>query len=240
MAPKSERFEMRLDEETLSRVDEWRSRQGDLPSRAEAMRRLVEVGLAEPAKRRSVTLSDGEKLLFMVLRDMAKQLNLNKGETDLDLMASVIYGGHYWAPRWTMSGLFHDHEDKDSDVKFVVDVLDMWSFIESGYAKLTKKERDQIFEEVGPLGRDVKFSGFDGNNEAELMSIAQFLVRDMGRFSGFKSRELNSHIQLAGAYRRMLGVFEPMRSSLAGSSLSAADITKLLLARTVGLKSGGF
>ncbi len=45
MAPKTERFEMRMDPETLARVDEWRRKQPDLPSRAEAMRRLVDLGL---------------------------------------------------------------------------------------------------------------------------------------------------------------------------------------------------
>ena len=35
MQPKSERFEMRLDLGTLERVDAWRMRQADLPSRAE-------------------------------------------------------------------------------------------------------------------------------------------------------------------------------------------------------------
>ena len=45
MAPKSERFEMRMDEDILTRVDKWRADQVDVPSRAEAMRRLIELGL---------------------------------------------------------------------------------------------------------------------------------------------------------------------------------------------------
>ena len=45
MAPKTERFEMRLDVEMLDQIDEWRRKQGDIPSRAEAIRRLVELGL---------------------------------------------------------------------------------------------------------------------------------------------------------------------------------------------------
>lgn len=231
MAPKSERFEMRLDEEILGRVDEWRSKQGDVPSRAEAMRRLIEQGLARQNST-AVSFTDGEKLLFMILRDMSKQLNLKRGETDLDLMASVIYGGHYWAPRWAMTGLFHDHQDKESDVQFVVDVLDMWSFMEYGYSKLTEEEKGQIATDVGPLGKIVKFSGFDGNNESELMSIAKFFVDDMGRFSEFKGRDMNAHVPLAGAYRKMLTVFSSMRDSLVGASLSASQITKVLQART--------
>jgi hypothetical protein len=45
MSPESVRFEMRIDPKTLSRVDEWRRKQADLLSRAEAIRRLVELGL---------------------------------------------------------------------------------------------------------------------------------------------------------------------------------------------------
>lgn len=52
---KSERFEMRVSEELLDRVDEWRRQQADLPSRAEAMRRLIEESLkaTKPSGRKS-------------------------------------------------------------------------------------------------------------------------------------------------------------------------------------------
>ena len=46
MAPKTERFEMRLETTMIERVDAWRRKQEDLPSRAEAFRRLIELGLS--------------------------------------------------------------------------------------------------------------------------------------------------------------------------------------------------
>ena len=46
MKTKSERFELRIDEEQLSRIDEWASEQSDRPTRAEAVRRLVNLGLS--------------------------------------------------------------------------------------------------------------------------------------------------------------------------------------------------
>ena len=42
---KTERFEMRVPESFLKAVDEWRRKHPDLPSRSEAIRRLVEIGL---------------------------------------------------------------------------------------------------------------------------------------------------------------------------------------------------
>jgi metal-responsive CopG/Arc/MetJ family transcriptional regulator len=48
---KTERFEMRAGEAFLNALDDWRRRQPDLPSRAEAVRRLVEAALADEKKR---------------------------------------------------------------------------------------------------------------------------------------------------------------------------------------------
>jgi hypothetical protein len=45
MDEKTERFEMRVPASFLKVVDEWRRKQPELPSRAEAIRRLVEIGL---------------------------------------------------------------------------------------------------------------------------------------------------------------------------------------------------
>ena len=45
MAPKTERFELRLEANTIGQVDQWRAKQADLPSRSEAIRQLVQTGL---------------------------------------------------------------------------------------------------------------------------------------------------------------------------------------------------
>jgi hypothetical protein len=45
--PKTERFEMRAPTALLRAVDDWRRRQPDLPSRSEAIRRLIEAGLSK-------------------------------------------------------------------------------------------------------------------------------------------------------------------------------------------------
>jgi hypothetical protein len=38
-------FQMRVSDEFLKAIDKWRQKQDDAPSRAEAIRRLVEIGL---------------------------------------------------------------------------------------------------------------------------------------------------------------------------------------------------
>tara|TARA_R100001143_G_C3293917_1_gene102510 strand:- start:17 stop:223 length:207 start_codon:yes stop_codon:yes gene_type:complete len=47
---KSKNFQMRVSEDWLSQIDDWRRHQDDLPSRAEAIRRLIEQGLKAEAE----------------------------------------------------------------------------------------------------------------------------------------------------------------------------------------------
>ena len=206
----TERIEIRLDEEVLKRVDDWMERTGDASSRSDAIRQLVDIGLGTVTGK-SIHLSAGDKLNFMLLRDLVKHLRVPT-ETNLDFMSQVIYGGHYWAPTWEMQGLFHDHTDRPADVTLVVNVLDMWSFIEEALEKLPAEEIELV--KAANYDQLPQFAGFDGNNESELMSIAMFFVQDMDRFSRFKGRDFNSHSPSVGRYRRMAAAFEPMRKSL--------------------------
>ena len=68
---KTERFEMRLDEDILIRIDRWRSQQGDVPARAEAMRRLVETGLARSSPE-VITFRSAEKLIIAMLANLLR------------------------------------------------------------------------------------------------------------------------------------------------------------------------
>jgi uncharacterized protein YfbU (UPF0304 family) len=226
---KTERFELRLDEDTVARIDNWRALQADLPSRAEAMRRLVELGIGR-SQHESVRFTDGEKLLLLMMRDLYRHLHVTNAESDPEFIAEVIFGGHFWAPKWKLLGVFHDHEDDPRDLHWVLNVLDMWDRIEAGYERLSKKDRIAIARDAAPLGEHVRFPGFDGNNEAAALGIASFLVNKMERFSRFAKRDLNSHLPTRDTYQRMLKVFEPMRKNLVGRELGAAQITELLKA----------
>lgn len=231
MTPKSERFELRIETELLDRLDAWRSSEDDKPSRAEAIRRLMEAGLAHDNRGRVPHLTDGERLITSMLADVSAHLRV-KGETDVRFVKKVLYGGHYWAFGWEMPGLFHGHADKQERVRFVVDVLDMWMFIEEAMMKFSAKEKKRVETEAEPFGKYVHYFGFDGNNESEYLSIASFLIEDMGRFSIFKDRgHVNSHHPTLDTYGRMLSVFLPLRTTLVGRNLSPEEVITLMKAR---------
>lgn len=230
MQPKTERFEMRLDPGTLEKVDAWRKRQADLPSRAEAVRRLMETGLSE-MESKPLRLSDGEKLIASMLCEICKHHKIDGG-IDPSFVEEVIYGGHYWGLEWKYGGIFDVQADNMETVHEVGDILDVWWFLEQSYARLSKKDKDYVEKEAEPFGKNVVFRGFDGNNETEHLNIAQFLINKLDRFVDFKGRGLNSHIPSIGRYRRMVRAFEPMRPHLGGGNLlSAGHIIELLNAQ---------
>lgn len=221
---------MRIESELLERLDQWRQREDDTPSRAEAIRRLIEAGVAHSG--REPHLSDGEKLIAMMLAELIGKLNVQV-DTDLDLVRKVIVGGHYWALGWEMPGIFHGHSDKQARVSFVVDVLDMWSFMEEAFEELGKEEKARLAKEADPFGKRVQFPGFDGNNESEHLSIARFLINDLDRFTRFRKGhgDLNSHCPTLEGYGRMLRVFEPIRKGLIGRRLSVNELVVILNSR---------
>ena len=224
-------FEIELDKQTLEQIDAWWAEQPGQPTQAEAVQRLVEVGLAVVGKNEvRVRVSDGEKLIMMMLRDLYKHQKID-GDIDPEFIQDALLGGHYWGLQWQMSGLLHDHADASAIVSETIDILEMWHFIESGYAALSDAEKTRVEKEAEPFGKYVKFPGFDGNNETEHLGIANFLVNKMERFDIFKGRSLNSHMPSIEGYKRMLSVFEPMRKNLGHVDLSPEQIIELMNAR---------
>jgi uncharacterized protein YfbU (UPF0304 family) len=226
----TERFEMRLGQSVIDQIDAWRARQSDLPSRSEAVRRLMEQGLAVSGGRGEIAFGDGERLIILMLCELFKRLKL-KGDIEPEFVEEVIYRGHYWALDWQYPGIFHRHRDSSAVLRKVVDVLDMWSFLEAGYGKLSKKEKDRVAAEAEPLGEDVVFRGFDGNGESEYIGVARFMIEQLDRFTEFKGRDLNAHMPTIESHSRMLTVFGPIRPRLTGRSLNADEIIEILRAR---------
>lgn len=171
-------------------------------------------------------LTDGEKLIVLMLCDMHKALNLN-GTIDPDFVRSTLVSGDLRQLKWQMDGLLHRREDGDNTVQEVGDILSMWSAIERGYKRLSAAGKQEVEAEAGPLGRGVRFSGFDGETEREHRDVAHFFIETTGRFERFQGRNLDAHMPTLDGYRRMLNVFAPMRPSAGEPSLGTRQIIEL-------------
>lgn len=175
-------------------------------------------------------LTDGEKLIIKMLAELYKHFEL-KGEIDADFVSSAIHTGNTWGLRWKYTGIFDAEEADPFIVKEVIDILDMWSFIERSFGNFSVGEKERVKSSVLPYSFPPLFNGFDGNNETIHLNVAHFLIHDLERFSIFKNRELNSHSPSLEVYARMYNVFGPMRASLI-VGLSADQMIEIINART--------
>lgn len=174
-----------------------------------------------------MNITDGEKLILLMLSELYERLDID-GEIDPDFIKSAIFSQNLWGIPWKYSGIPFESQDTPPIVKEVLDILDMWSFIEYAYQELSDEEKRKLEKDAHPFGKDPKFPGFDGNNESEYMNVASFLINDLERFQDFKGRSLNAHMPTLETYHRMLSVFDNIRSSLISGSMSLAQITAVL------------
>lgn len=179
-----------------------------------------------------MNLTNPEKLILIMLAEIQEELDM-KGGADHKLVAGSIYSENTWVLDWEMPGIVGSAaEPTPPQMSFVVDVLDMWSFMEEAHDTFDSILKKKVVDGAKPFGADAWFSGFDGNHEGDEMSIANFLIEDMGRFSRFKGRDLNSHCSSVGTYKRMLQVYEPLRATLDGRGhLSVDQVISVLQAR---------
>jgi uncharacterized protein YfbU (UPF0304 family) len=178
--------------------------------------------------KKPLQLSEGERLILLMLCEIKEHLKLKDG-TDTELVKEAIYSGNIWGLDWGMPGVFHGSETPESVVTEMVHILAMWQRLEESFNSLTTEEKEWLAKE-SDLGKDVKFYGFDGNSQIEVLyiSAARFMVDHLDRFQNFKGRDFNAHMPTLEAYRRMLPVFEPILHQVLNKDFSAAQIAKVL------------
>jgi uncharacterized protein len=173
-------------------------------------------------------LSQGEKLTLLMLCEIQEHLKL-KGETNTKLIKAAITSGNLWGIERAMPGVFHGSEPPHHIVSETVNILAMWERLEESFNALTATDKEWL-DNNSWLGKDVKFHGFDGNNQTEVMysSAAHFMVDQLDSFQLFKGRDFNAHMPTLDAYRRMLPVYDPILLQVSNKNFSAAQIAKVL------------
>lgn len=97
-----------------------------------------------------------------------------------------------------MAEHIYDERDivTDEQCSFVLQTMSMYEALQRG------------FEQHGPQTvreTEVRFPGFDGNNETPLMGYARFVIDREHRFTHLdRNHDLNSHMPSVDMYRRML------------------------------------
>jgi uncharacterized protein YfbU (UPF0304 family) len=176
----------------------------------------------------TLNFTSEQRLIVALLCDLYKQPKEREFSPDkLKLIMDAICGGHDWAIDWAMGAMFPARTDTPEDVLFVVEVLDMWRFIEHGWSKLGEAGRAKVKNAVPYISEPI-FAGFDGNNEIDFLAIAQMMVGGLNRFDSFKGRSLNSPAPKEDLYRQMLVKWPAVRSTLHDSDMTADQIIDIL------------
>lgn len=174
-----------------------------------------------------MALSKGERILLLMLSEIYEKI-VGDGEIDHKLLRRALLGGHLWALEWIFGkGLEPEADIGVEVVDDVVNILDMFEVL----------ERSQAAVETGDHATsgkpEMNFGGFDEISEYRHVSVAQFLINEMGSFTCFKDRSLTSEFPMLGGYRKMHLAFEAVRPRTSEASrfaLSPAELAEIAAA----------
>ena len=133
-------------------------------------------------------LSNAERLTITMLAEIMENMGLNQN-IDPTLIRKLVQGGDEWAIERIYGGIFSGETPTEGVVKETGDILWMWSIIESSIGTLTGSEAAEA-----ATWYNKEFHGFDGNNDTHY-GVAHTMINEIGEFSNFHGRALNSHTQ---------------------------------------------
>ncbi len=226
MVSKSERFELRLDQNFIDKIDAWRREQNEIPSRSEAVRRLIEKGLSN-----DVVLSPGDRLVTTMLCDIYKHLNVS-GDLDTNFIKDAVSDGHFWALEREYHSLIQASPVDNAIATEAITILNMWYVLKMTYERMSDSDKEYVAKSIPFFKSPIFFPGFDGNNESKHYSVACFFIRKMGYFKELDDNtDLNSHGPSLQSYRNMLAVFNSIQRDLLGTPFTNAQFIEIFLAR---------
>lgn len=168
-----------------------------------------------------------EKLTVTMLCEIYKKLGI-EDSVDPDLVEQAVNSDDMWVLGWAYPMMFPE-VDTPEEVAFVGNVFDMFSFIGAGYANLSPEDKARVDDSSPHSKAWLTFSGYDGNNEGEYLSIANTLVNRLDRFTEFADvAAQNSHCPVFDRYSRMYSAFEPIRRDLSMRGMSADEIIRVI------------
>lgn len=172
-----------------------------------------------------------EQLILQMLCDIHKKLEIT-GSFDPDLISQAISSDDWWVIDWKY-GIKDEGDRRPAHVTAVVDTLDMFAFLRDSFERLGADGQAEVEAAIPHARTRIVFSGYDGNNETEYLSVAHYLTQHLGAFESMRDvAARNSHFPATEMYARMFEVFELIRPNLVGRLMSAEEIIAVLTAAT--------
>jgi uncharacterized protein YfbU (UPF0304 family) len=136
-----------------------------------------------------------ERLMLANQYEILAQLKKDDSYED---MAKNLRDGHKWI--YDQYGQHLSEDLPDHKAQHVLAILGIFSDMSDSYDELTDKS--------GIDEHRVRFHGFDGNNESELLHFAAALSKNGNYSKTVGTHAKNSHMPTTDAYRRMIAEWE--------------------------------
>ena len=138
-----------------------------------------------------IKLTDVERL---ILANQYEILSLLKEDDSYARLSEQLLEGHEWL--YSQSFDFVSDNLPARDAEHVLSILGIFGDLKASYAQLADKS--------GIEPHEVEFPGFDGNNEADLLSFSRALRKNDRFVETIGDRAKNSHMPTTDMYDRMI------------------------------------
>ena len=125
--------------------------------------------------------------------------------------------------------VIYDEELPPEKCQEVLDILEMYRGIIYSYIGLKREKKD-----ISLTDENVKFPGFDGNNECEQMAYVKYFIDDLDRYSEIQelsNKYYNSHSRMLSRYKNMLLKWKQFESLQNRYLMNEEQIKELLSTR---------
>lgn len=148
---------------------------------------------------RDIELTDKERLLLANQYEILATLN---DDDNYALMAETLRAGH----KWLYDQFFDSISENlpDSQAQHVLRILGVYGDLQASYHDLADKS--------GIDEKELTFPGFDGNNESELLSFADSLIKHRRFELTLGKTARNSHMPTSDIYGRMIQRWQELGS----------------------------
>ncbi|WP_111848321.1 YfbU family protein [Acinetobacter baumannii] len=147
-----------------------------------------------------IELTDKERL---ILANQYEILGLLKKEDYYLNLAEQLRDGHKWLYQQSFDTFSDNLSDEDAEL--ALNILEVYEALQDSY--------DALSDTSGISPQDVKFAGFDGNNESEFMRFVDALKKSNRFVDVIDDGVRNSHMRKVHIYETMIQKWDDLGRS---------------------------
>lgn len=161
-----------------------------------------------------IELTDKERLFLSNQHEILGYLNTNNSDYHFKL-AEQLRDGHEWLYSQSFDSFSENLPSEHAEL--VLDILQVYELIGDAYSRLS--------DTSGISDTQVKFPGFDGNNETEFMGFVDALEKSHRFTDVIQNGHRNSHSAKVHVYERMIAKWESLGKPM---PLTKAQLIEIL------------